>query len=359
VLFDVPLAPRTTFQVGGVARRLAEVDSERDLIDAVAGSDAEPGGRCLLLGGGSNVLIADDGWDGLVIAIKTRGILARDQGERVMVTAAAGEPWDNLVAFCVAEGLAGVECLSGIPGLVGATPIQNVGAYGQEVSDTLVSVRAYDRSAREVVELPASACDFRYRDSAFKSRWPGRFVVLAASFSLRRGPPALPRYAELATALGGDGSPSLGALRELVVALRRKKSMVLDPEDDDSRGAGSFFTNAILDDAALAELRSRLLAGRAAGSGEPPLFDAGPGLTKVPAAWLIERAGFPRGTTVGAVGVSRKHALALVNRGGATAAQVVALAGGIQRAVFERFGVWLEPEPVLVGFAGDPLARGA
>lgn len=319
----------------------------------VASADAA-GEACVLLGGGSNVLIADGGLAALVVAVQTRGVHIMPQGERALVTAAAGEVWDALVERCTQEGLAGIECLSGIPGLVGATPIQNVGAYGQEVSDTIVSVRAFDRHERRVVELPAEACAFGYRDSAFKSRWPGRFVVLSVTFALRCGLPSPPRYAELSKALDGEPAPTSARLREVIIALRRKKSMVLDPADPDSRSAGSFFTNALLDAPSLAALRARL-----GDAGEPPVFEAGPAHWKVAAAWLIERAGFSRGHRMGRAGLSSKHALAIVNRDGASAAELIALAQQIQRGVLDRFGVWLEPEPVLLGFAGRPLDRPA
>ena len=243
----------------------------------------------------------------------------------------------------VAQGLAGLECLSGIPGLVGATPIQNVGAYGQEISDTVVSVRAYDLTEGREVSLTAAECQFGYRDSAFKSVFPGRFVVLEVTFALRNGAPRLPAYKELSLALASE-SPSVERVREVVLALRRAKGMVVDPSDADSKSAGSFFTNPLLDDAAVERLRARL------GATTLPTFPGGAGRTKVPAAFLIERAGFSKGTERGTARISRKHALALVNVGGSAAA-VLALAREIRDAVQERFDVRLEPEPVLVGFS--------
>lgn len=344
-----PLAPLTTFGLGGPAGQLIAVDQEDELLAVLAANPSS-----VVLGGGSNVLIADEGVAGVVIAIRTRGVSLQRDGEQVLVTAAAGEPWDAFTERCADEGLAGVECLGGIPGLVGATPVQNVGAYGQEVSDTLRSVRAYDRQEQRVVEIDRAGCELSYRDSAFKSRWPGRFVVLSVTFALRVGAPDRPRYGELSVALAGVERPSVADVRRVVIELRRRKGMVLDPADPDTRGAGSFFTNPIVDAAGWEAFRARAAAVLGPGE-EPPSFDAGEGRRKLAAGWLIERAGFRKGTTRGGAGLSSRHALALVNRGG-SAAEVIGLAREIQRGVRDRFGVWLTPEPVLLGFAGDPLA---
>ncbi len=333
------LAPLTTLRLGGPARRLVAVDREDELVAAVRELDAE-GEPLLLLAGGSNVVIADRGFAGTVVHVQTRGI-ARD-GETVTVQ--AGEPWDVLVNRTVRDGLAGLECLSGIPGSTGATPIQNVGAYGQEVSQTIVAVRVYDRRARRVEELPADALGFRYRSSALKGR--DDRVVLAVRFDLREAQLGEPiAYAELARALGvavGERAP-LRDVREAVLRLRGGKGMVVDPADPDSVSAGSFFTNPILDADAFAALRER------AAPADPPAFAEPDGRVKTSAAWLIERAGFARGHGEGRVGISRKHTLALVNRGGATTAELVALAREVAAGVRERFGVDLEPEPVFVG----------
>jgi UDP-N-acetylmuramate dehydrogenase len=333
------LAPLTTLRLGGPARRLIAVDREDELVAAVRDLDAE-GEPLLLLAGGSNVVIADRGFAGTVVHVQTRGI-ARD-GETVTVQ--AGEPWDVLVDRTVREGLAGLECLSGIPGSTGATPIQNVGAYGQEVSQTIVAVRVYDRRARRVEELPADALGFRYRSSALKGG--DDRVVLAVRFDLREAQLGEPiAYAELARALGvavGERAP-LPDVREAVLRLRGGKGMVVDPADPDSVSAGSFFTNPILDADAFAALRER------AAPADPPAFGEPDGRVKTSAAWLIERAGFARGHGEGRVGISRKHTLALVNRGGATTAELVALAREVAAGVRERFGVDLEPEPVFVG----------
>jgi len=347
-----PLAPRTTFRLGGPARQLIEADDERAILGALGSPGAE---RCFVLGGGSNLLVADEGFDGLVVAIKSRGVELRRDGDAVLVTAAAGEPWDDLVARCAAEGLAGVECLAGIPGQVGATPVQNVGAYGQEVGDTIARVRAYDRQQGSVVELSPAECAFAYRDSAFKSRWPNRFVVLSVTFRLRPGPPAPPRYAELENALAG-AAPTLEQLRTLVIELRRRKGMVVDDHDPDTRSAGSFFTNPLIEAASWPEARGRIEARLGPGE-RAPVFDAEGGRKKVAAAWLIERAGFRKGLQRGGAGISSRHALALVNRGG-TASEVIALAREIQQGVAAAFGVLLTPEPVLLGFAPNPLSNG-
>ena len=298
----------------------------------------------LLLAGGSNLVIADEGFDGLVLRIATRGIERRADDGAVRLSVAAGESWDELVAGAVADGLVGVECLGGIPGSVGATPIQNVGAYGQEVSETIASVRVLDRRSGEVLELAPEECGFGYRTSAFK-RAPGERVVLAVDFVLARGSESAPvRYGELARALGvelGQSAPA-EAVREAVLALRRGKGMVVDPADPDSVSAGSFFTNPILEADAFAALERR--AGE-----RPPAFPEPDGRVKTSAAWLVERAGFHRGYGDGRAGISSKHTLALVNRGGATTAELIALAREIAAGVERAFGVALVPEPVFVG----------
>lgn len=346
---DVPLAPLTTLGLGGPARRLLEVADDAELREAVLAADAadEP---VLVLGGGSNVVIADAGFAGTVIRIATRGVTRRRDGDHVLVDVAAGEPWDAFVAACVADRLAGVECLAGIPGLTGATPIQNVGAYGQDVAETITAVRVLDREVGAVHELPAADCGFRYRSSAFKGR--ARHVVLGVTFRLRAdAAESQPiAYAELARTLGveaGDRAP-LAAAREAVLELRRGKGMVLDPDDPDTRSAGSFFTNPILDADAFAALTARV-AERLGPDARPPAFPEPDGRTKTSAAWLIDRAGFGPGTRRGNVAQSGKHALALVNLGGATTAELVALAREIAAGVQAAFGVALVPEPVFVG----------
>jgi len=338
------LSELTTLRLGGPARRLVEAADEDALVAAVRGAD----GPLLVLAGGSNVVIADEGFDGTVVLVRTRGVAFEDAGGGVVrATAAAGEPWDPFVAACVARGLAGVECLAGIPGSVGATPIQNVGAYGQDVAQTVSAVRVLERATGEVLVLGPEDCGFAYRSSAFK-RDPERFLVLAVSYDLRVAPDgegSPVAYAELARALGigiGDTAP-LAAQRDAVLALRRGKGMVVDPADPDSVSAGSFFTNPILDAAAMGALRDR------AAPDVPPAWPEPDGRVKTSAAWLIQRAGFERGYGHGPVGISGKHTLALVNRGGATTAQLVALAREIAAGVEDRFGVALHPEPVFVG----------
>ena len=320
------LSEYTTLHLGGPAGRLVEARTDDELI-AAAGEDV------LLLAGGSNLVIADAGFPGTVVRILTSGIV-RD-GDVLHV--AAGEAWDDFVAHTVAEGLTGIECLSGIPGSVGATPIQNVGAYGQEVSDTIISVRVLDRRSGEVVDLPPSACGFGYRTSAFK-RDPGRHVVLRVSFQLQASDRARPiRYAELAAAVGE--APSLHDVRAAVLRLRRSKGMVLDPADPDTFSAGSFFTNPILDAAALPD--------------GAPTWALGPGSdgqVKTSAAWLIQNAGFAKGYgDPQGIAISSKHVLALTNRGHGTTAQLLALAREITDGVQRAFGVTLHPEPVVVG----------
>jgi UDP-N-acetylmuramate dehydrogenase len=298
----------------------------------VRGADAR-GEPVLVLGGGSNVVVPDEGFAGTVVAVRTRGWESEPDGT---LCAAAGEPWNAVVDGAQLLGLAGIECLAGIPGLVGATPIQNVGAYGQEVSDTIVSVRAYDRRAAEVVDLAPGDCGFGYRTSAFK-RDPEHYVVLRVTFALQVGDRARPiRYAELARAVGDD--PSLADVRDAVLRLRASKGMVLDPGDPDTRSAGSFFTNPILDAGAFARL-----------PGGAPAFPQADGRTKTSAAWLIQNAGFTKGYgNPAGIAISSKHVLALTNRGHGTTAELRALAAEIQDGVAERFGVRLVPEPVFV-----------
>jgi UDP-N-acetylmuramate dehydrogenase len=330
---DAPLAPLTTLRLGGPAKRLVSVGTEAELVEAVREAD-EP---LLLLAGGSNLVLPDAGWPGVVVRIETRGI----ERDGAVLEVQAGEPWDDLVAATVEEGLAGFECLSGIPGSVGATPIQNVGAYGQEVSETVRSVRVLDRTTGTIDELAPADCGFTYRSSAFKRA--DRWVVLAVTFAVHRADSSQPlRYAELARALDlepGARAP-LCEVREAVLALRRGKGMVLDPADPDTISAGSFFMNPILDADTVAALRPR-----------PPAFPQPDGRVKTSAAWLIERAGFAKGYARGRVAISSKHALALVNRGGASTGELLALAREIAAGVRERFGVQLEPEPTIVGEA--------
>jgi UDP-N-acetylmuramate dehydrogenase len=340
-LENVPLAPRCTLGVGGPARYFVRARDEATVVAALEWARR----RNLafrILGGGSNVVVADAGVDALVVQIDLRGVTSRESGDGVEVTAAAGEPWDALVRTTVERGWAGLECLSGIPGLVGATPIQNVGAYGQEVSETVTAVRVLDARTGTVRTLAPKDCAFAYRDSRFKSAEPGRYVVLAVSFRLRAGGAPAVRYADVEKDLAarGIGAPSLGDVRQSVVAIRRAKSMVLDPADENRRSCGSFFLNPIIDAADLPAVEAR------AGDPAMPCWRQADGRVKLSAAWLIERAGFKRGQMEGAVGLSTRHALAIVAHDGARAGDVIAFAGRIQAAVQERFAVRLSPEPV-------------
>jgi len=334
--YDVPLSSLTTLHLGGPARRLLEATDAGELVDAVAGTGVA-GEPVLVVAGGSNLVIADEGFAGTGL------------GDQVTLEVAAGEPWDELVARCVADGLAGIECLSGIPGSTGATPIQNVGAYGQEVAERIVAVRAYDTQAGAVCELAPADCAFAYRTSAF--RRSAHYVVLAVRLMLERSPRAQPiRYAELARALGvapGARAP-LSEVRDAVLALRRAKGMVVDPSDPDSVSAGSFFVNPILEPEQLVALERRVVE-RLGAAARPPAWPEGDGRVKTSAAWLIEQAGFQRGYGDGRVGVSRKHTLALVNRGGATTRELIALARVLRDGVWRAFGVSLRAEPTLIG----------
>lgn len=356
------LAELTTLRLGGPPARLEEARSQDELVNAFRASAGERG-PVIAIAGGSNVVVADEGFPGTVVHVTSRGIAESDTGSDVLLAVEAGEPWDPFVERCVTAGLAGVECLSGIPGSVGASPIQNVGAYGQDVSETIASVRVYDRERDAVEDLPPEACGFSYRSSVFK-RTPGGWVVLSVTFALERDPLAMPvRYAELARRLGvevGERAP-LGRVRDAVLALRRGKGMVIDPADPDTVSVGSFFTNPVLeaDDFARLERHARKRLGPDVA---PPRFPEPDGRVKTSAAWLIERAGFRRGYgDPGTVAISSKHTLALTNRGRGTTSELVALARRIAAGVAEEFGVELVPEPVFVGHQWSPpeVAAGA
>jgi UDP-N-acetylmuramate dehydrogenase len=361
------LADYTTLGLGGPARDFVSADTELALIDAVRGADAS-GEPVLLIGGGSNLVISDDGFPGLVVHVNPHGITYAEDGDgAVSVTVAAGEDWDDVVAATVAEGLAGLEPLSGIPGRAGATPIQNVGAYGREVAEVISQVRVYDRQDDLIRIIPNDLCSFAYRTSLFKSGRPEslvsssagspsraagqpRYVVLDVTFRLTRQPLSAPvRYAELATELGvGPGEQAgVGEVRAAVLKIRARKGMVLNPGDPDTRSAGSFFTNPVITPAGLLAVEA---AAAARGFGPVPRYPAGAGLAKVPAAWLIERAGFAKGHGApGPARVSSKHTLALVNAGEATTADLLALAREIVSGVQAVYGVTLTPEPILIG----------
>jgi UDP-N-acetylmuramate dehydrogenase len=338
---NVPLAPLTTIGIGGPARffiRATSVDEVREALAWAQERDKE----VFLLGGGSNLLISDDGFDGLVIHLDLRGVTVESEDEYAMVKVAAGEPWDAFVARAVDSGWAGIECLSGIPGSAGATPIQNVGAYGQEVSETIARVEVLDRTTGLVTWFTNWDCRFGYRSSLFKNIERDRYIVLSVTFRLKIGGAATVKYPELRRYLEerSIALEDLRGVREAVIAIRKRKGMVLDPADPDTRSDGSFFMNPIV----------------AAPIPDAPHFPADGGV-KLSAAWLIEHAGFAKGFTHGNVGISTKHTLALINRGGGTAAEMMELVRLIQDRVREKFGVELQPEPNFVGFLGSSGSR--
>ncbi|MEU4566552.1 UDP-N-acetylmuramate dehydrogenase [Micromonospora sp. NPDC023956] len=343
---DRSLARHTTLGLGGRANRLVTAATAEEIVQRVreAHRHDEP---VLLLAGGSNVVIGDVGFEGTAVLVRSRGFrVVAEDADTVTLRVSAGEPWDDLVATTVANGWSGVECLSGIPGSAGATPIQNVGAYGQEVAETVTGVQVYDRHDGTVGRIDAADCGFAYRSSIFRSN--DRWVVLSVDFRLHRSPLSTPvRYAELARALGvgvGDRVP-LAEARDTVRRLRAGKGMVLDPADPDTRSVGSFFTNPVLHRAAY-----ELLRERAADLGEPPSWPGAGDMVKVSAAWLIDKAGFTKGHPgPEGVAISGKHTLALTNRSGtASTAALIDLARQIRDGVHDRFGVTLHPEPVLV-----------
>ena len=344
----VSLADKTTLGVGGRAKMLAMPLTEAETVDTYRALDAD-GTPVLTLGGGSNMLVADAGWDGVVVQSNDFSMDVTADGDDRIVSAGAGIEWDELVAFCVDDGLAGVECLSAIPGRVGAAPIQNIGAYGQEVADVVESVRVYDKATDAVVDVATAECGFGYRTSKFKRDWAGDRIVLSVRLRLRPGGQATIRYPELRKTLGMDAgldTPPLTTVRDAVVRIRRKKSMVYNTADPNHRSAGSFFVNPIVDEETLAAV----MAVAAELEVELPHWPVQPGETKLSAAWLIERTGFEKGFAFGKVGLSSRHCLALINRGGASAQALVGLASMIRRQVRTRFGVTLQPEPAFVGF---------
>jgi UDP-N-acetylmuramate dehydrogenase len=343
----LPLGPLTTLGVGGGARWFVRATTGEEIAAAHrwAGDAQLP---LFVLGGGSNLVVADTGVDGLVVQIAIDGIDVSRDGSETVFHVGAGESWDRLVAAAVARGLAGLECLSGIPGSVGGTPVQNVGAYGQEVSDTIREVTVFDRDAAQLTTIGGAECGFAYRTSRFKREDAGRFVICEVRFGLRPGSPTV-TYPDVVNACAGRApeSVTLDDVREAVLAIRRRKGMVIDESDPDTRSVGSFFMNPVV----TADVRQQLAdASRTA----VPGFPVPDGRVKIPAAWLIERAGFARGHMRGRVGVSSKHPLALVNLGGATAREVVDLATEIKRRVADQFGIGLQPEPSFVGFGDDP-----
>jgi len=335
---NIPLAPLTTLRVGGPARFYTRAESEEHIVAAFDHATTS-GLDVFVLGGGSNILVSDSGFDGVVIHIALKGIT--NAGSRI--TVGAGEDWDPFVAYCVEHDLAGVECLSGIPGFVGGTPVQNVGAYGQDVSESIVAVRCFDRATKSIVDLSNSDCGFSYRTSIFNSTERDRYVVLGVTYDLVPNGSAKIEYKDLKEHFG-DSRPSLREARDAVLKIRREKSMVIDESDPNSRSAGSFFKNPIVE-----KTKYDAIAATANGAAVPH-FPAGENTIKIPAAWLIERSGFHKGYRSGNAGISTKHSLALVNFGAASASEIISLKEKIQHAVMQKFDILLMPEPVFVGF---------
>lgn len=339
---NVPLASWTTFGIGGPARWFAEASSETDVVEALTFAH-ERQLPVFILGGGSNLLVSDEGFSGLVLHIALKGIEVESGAEKTLFRVAAGEDWDRFVRFAIEHDCAGVECLAGIPGTVGGTPIQNVGAYGQESGETIALVRAYDRTINRFVELSNPECHFSYRHSMFNSTARNRYVVTRVDYSLT--PQGQPRiaYADLKRHFSNHAeAPSLKEVAEAVREIRRSKGMLMVDGDPDCCSAGSFFKNPIVSESQFAHIKAQEGV-------DVPNYPAGEGKVKLPAAWLMERTGFTKGFTKGHAGISSRHTLALINKGGATAAEIHALRAEIVVGVQIRFGITLEPEPVVLG----------
>ncbi|MEP6901371.1 MAG: UDP-N-acetylmuramate dehydrogenase [Actinomycetota bacterium] len=338
---NVRLAPLTTLKIGGAARYFVRAENEAQVVEAFNFAE-EHGFELFVLGGGSNVLIADKGFDGLVLQIALRGISEKEN----LITAQAGEDWDAFCGFCVENNLAGIECLSGIPGFVGGTPVQNVGAYGQEVSETIVCVRVFDRKSKQVLELTNADCKFAYRTSIFNTTAKNRFIVLAVTYALIKdgGPKII--YKDLREFFG-EHKPDLRETREAICQIRAGKAMLVRQGGPDANSAGSFFKNPIVRREKFAEI---IEIAKSFGFENVPNFGVDAASVKIPAAWLIEQSGFHKGYCKGNAGLSTKHTLAITNRGNATAKDILLLKNEIQFKVNEKFGVELNPEPVFVGF---------
>jgi UDP-N-acetylmuramate dehydrogenase len=340
---NVPLAPMTTIGIGGPALYFARATSLDEIREAIewAKRQTQP---LFIMAGGSNLLIADEGFKGLVLQIDLRGIVILSEDESVTVNVAAGEEWDPFVAMAVDNGWAGIECLSGIPGSVGATPIQNVGAYGQEVSETIILVEVLDRTTGLVSHFTTNECRFGYRSSLFKNYERERYIVLSVTFRMKIGGDASVRYPELKRYLEDrtESDRDLRSVRKAVIAIRRRKGMVIDPNDPDTRSDGSFFMNPVISAADFERFRTK--------AQNAPNFPNADGTVKLSAAWLIENAGFHKGFVHGNVGLSSKHSLAVINRGGGTAREVRELVTMVQERVRQRFGIEIHPEPIFIGF---------
>ncbi len=339
---NISLAPYTTFKSGGPARWFVEAVSEQELLAALRFA-RERRIPVFVLGGGSNLLVSDAGFNGLVVRIALKGVAEEEHG---LFSVAAGEDWDGFVRRAVAENCAGIESLAGIPGTVGGTPVQNVGAYGQEVAETIQSVRVFDLWSSEFVDLPREECEFSYRASIFNKRLKGRYIVTRVAYRLV--PEGLPRlaYADLKTHFAGhQNAPTLLDVYDAVREIRNRKGMLIVEGEMDCRSAGSFFKNPVVP----ADMVGRIAAQAAVTEADVPRYPARDGLVKLPAAWLLEKSGFTKGFVQGKAGISSRHTLALINRGGASAADVMALRDSIVAEVERRFGIRLEPEPVVVG----------
>jgi len=343
---DVSLSEFTTFKIGGRAGFFASAESEIEVVEALQFANKN-NLNVFILGGGSNVLIADEGFDGLVLQIALKGIsISKGKDKTVRVAAQAGEDWDEFVKLCVEKNLHGVECLSGIPGFIGGTPVQNVGAYGQEVSETIQSVRCFDRKNEKIAELTKAECDFAYRTSLFNTTEKNRYIVLAVTFALKASGEPKIIYRDLQNYFG-DRKPNLKETREAVIKIRSEKSMVINPQDPNSQSAGSFFKNPIVTKEKFIEIEK---FANLSGIETVPFYKVDNNTVKIPAAWLIEKSGFHKGFQKGTVGLSTKHTLAIVNLGNAKAADVLALKDEIQSKVKSCFRVELKPEPVFIGF---------
>ena len=346
---NIPLAPLTTFKVGGPARYFVEAHSEHEVSEAVAYALARKL-PLFVLGGGSNLVVSDDGWPGLVLRVSLAGVEFEGDRQKMLFHASAGENWDSLVALAVSKNCAGIECLSGIPGAVGGTPVQNVGAYGQEVSEAITRVRTLEIATGAVLDLSNADCGFSYRSSIFNGTRRGEFIVLEVSYRLcRNGGPRI-EYADVKNFFAATNleNPTLQQVRDAVRSIRQSKAMLLVEGDQDCRSAGSFFKNPIVS-AAEAD-RIQALAEKRVPGKSLPRYPAANGQVKLAAAWLVEQSGFSKGYSMGPVGISHKHTLAIVNRGGATAKDILALKDEIEKKVFDAWGVRLQPEPVFVGF---------
>ena len=346
---NIPLAPLTTFNVGGPARYFIDAHSEHEVSEAVAFAFARKL-PLFVLGGGSNLLVSDSGWPGLVLKVSLAGVEFEGDLQKMLFHAGAGESWDSLVALAVSKNCGGIECLSGIPGTVGGTPVQNVGAYGQEVSETVTHVRVLEIATGKFMDLSNSDCGFSYRSSTFNGPRRGEFIVLEVSYRLSRNAEPKVEYADVKNFFAPTKveNPTLQQVRDAVRSIRQSKAMLLVEGDEDCRSAGSFFKNPIV--SATEAIRIEAVAQKFAPAALLPCYPSADGKVKIAAAWLVEQAGFHKGYSLGPVGISRKHTLAIVNRGGATAKDILALKDAIQKKVFDLWGVSLQPEPVFVSF---------